>query len=233
MKALITLALCVLLQACGGAQSQSVSDAVTAAPANTAPPTGGAGDGYSKGVQSIRDVGFAAGGAHGNVNTSTFARTLSGAYELAFEWVNLSILDNQSRAGENVAVYAQANKLSTGPTWASVSEATDTTGLAGALVAAEFDTFVTGPDNGLRMGLEIVSGDARAVRGMGRSVQADSTSAIRIGQTLTTPWATWGAGIDLTGNFRDSAIKVTAPNGQVVFEIKPNGDIYRRGVLLP
>lgn len=229
MKTLI-LILCLMLQACGGAQSQSVDAAATAAPANTAPPTGGAGDGYSKGVQSVRDVSFASGGAHGNVNTATFAKTITGAYELAFEWVNLSILDNQSQKGENVAVYAQANKLSTGPTWAAVSEATDTTGLPGALVAHEFDTFVTGPDNGLRMGLEIVSGDARAVRGMGRSQQADASSAIRIGQTLTTPWATWGTGIDLTGNFRDSAIKVTAPNGQVVFEVKPNGDVYKLGV---
>lgn len=229
MRALLAILLSAALAACGGAVAQSTPDAPGPAPTTSAPPTGGAGDGYSAGLQTVRDVRFAAGGAHGNVNTASITRTITGAYELAFEWSNLTILDNQSQKGENVAVYAQANKLSTGPTWAAVSEATDASGLPGALVAHEFDTFTTGADNGLRLGLEIVSGDARAVRGMGRSTQADATSAIRIGQTLSTPWATWGTGIDLTGNFRDSAIKLTAPDGRVVFEVKPNGEIWRNG----
>lgn len=49
------------------------------------------------------------------------------------------------------------------------------------------------------------------------------------GQTASTPWATWGNGIILQGNFRESAIKILGPDGAVVFEIKPNGEIWRNG----
>ena len=39
-----------------------------------------------------------------------------------FEWASLTILNNRSDFGENVANYAQANKLGVGPTWAGVFE---------------------------------------------------------------------------------------------------------------
>jgi hypothetical protein len=150
-----------------------------------------------------------------------------------FEWSNLSLLDNYSNYGENVATYSQGNKLGTGATWAAVSEVSDTLGLGGAAVAHEFDVWTTGADDGNRIGLEIVSGDARAIRGLGRSEKADATAAIRIGQTVATPWASWGTGLLMTGNYRDSVIKITSAAGLPIFEIRPNGDIYRRGVLVP
>lgn len=220
MIRLAGILLALVLAGCGGATAQSTS----------APPTNGAGDGYSKGVQTVRDVSNATGGTVGNVNTADIARTITGRLENAFEWTRLSVLDNNAERGENVANYAQGNKFNTGPTWAAVSEASDTTGLPGGLVAHEFDVWITGPDNGSRIGLDIVSGDARAIRGLGRSAQADATTAIRIGQTGNNPWATWGTGIDLQGNFRDSVLRITGPNGVIVFEIKPNGDIYKNGI---
>ena len=216
----LSLLIAAVLAGCGGATAQSTSE----------PPTGGAGDGYSKGVQTVRDVSNATGGTPGNVNTADIARTITGPLELGFEWVRLSVLDNNSHRGENVANYSQANKLSTGPTWAAVSEAADTTGEPGSLVAHEFDVWVTGPDTGSRIGLDVLSGDSLVMRGMGKSPQADATAAIRIGQTTGAPYATWGTGILLQGNYRDSAIKIVAPNGAVVFEIKPNGDVYKKGV---
>jgi len=38
-----------------------------------------------------------------------------------FEWAGLTILNNHSIYGNNVATYAQANKLARGTTWAGVS----------------------------------------------------------------------------------------------------------------
>jgi len=190
-------------------------------------------DGYDGGFSVTRNTTGQAGGAHGNVNAAAIFHTVTGRDQASFEWVNLSILDNYATGGENVAFYAQANKHGIGPTFAAVSEATDTAGSSGSLVAHEFDVFATGADTGSRIGLDIVSGDARQIRGLGRSAQADATTAIRVGQTASTPWATWGTGIELTGVYRESAIKIVAPNGQVVFEVKPDGSIYRRGVLLP
>jgi hypothetical protein len=40
----------------------------------------------------------------------------------AFEWASLTILNNHSNYGENVASYSQANKLGAGPVWGGVFE---------------------------------------------------------------------------------------------------------------
>lgn len=222
MKSFLAIALCLVLHGCGGADAQSVTE--------SAPAIGGSADGYGKGLVALRDVSGASGGKRGDVNTSFMARTISGVKEIAFEWTGLFIMDNKSEQGENVAMYAQANKFDIGPTWALVAEATDTTGMAGAVVAGEFDTFVTGPDNGNRMGLDIVCGDSRYIRGMGRSDSANCTSAIRIGITRATPWATWNNAIEIGGNILGSPMIVRDPFGRIVFEIKPNGDVYKLGV---
>jgi hypothetical protein len=215
----IALILCAALQACGGAGAQSVS-----APSVTS------GDALSKSFTVTRDASSASGGADGFVNAGVYFRSVAGVFETALEWTQLSVLDNYAnQSSGNVAVYAQANKHGTGATFAGVSEASDTTGLGGSLVSHEFDSWVTGKDNGLRIGLEIVNGDSLAIRGLGRSAVAESTTAIRIGQTVSTPHASWGNGIVLTGNIRDSAIKIVNPEGVVVFEVKPNGDVYTNG----
>lgn len=220
-RAIVLIALA--LAGCGGSSAP-----ISTAQAQTTPIPPMLTEGDAKTVK--RDTSFLQGGQVGYVNTAASWRSTAGADVTSLEWTTLSVLDNYARAGENVAFYAQANKFSSGPTWAAVSEASDTGGSPGALVAHEFDVWTTGPDNGLRIGLEIVNGDARLIRGLGRSPVVETTTAIRVGQTLTTPWASWGTGIDLTGHYRDSAFKITDPSGVVVFEIKPNGDVYKRGV---
>lgn len=232
----------ILLAGCGGS-GDAVVNLATSGTANTILPISPAGlhilkpatvhDGYEGGLRVTRDTTGMAGGLPSHVNAASIILSKTGADNTALEWASVSLLENYADKGENVAFYAQANKHGTGPTWAAVSEVSDTTGKAGASVAHEFDVWTTGADNGLRIGLEIVSGDARHIRGLGKSAQADATTAVRIGQTTASPWATWKTGLELTGNFRESAIKLVDPSGRVVFEVKPNGDIYRRGVVLP
>lgn len=83
----------------------------------------------------------------------------------SLEWANLTVLNNNSNYGSSVAVYGQANKRGTGPTWAGVFEAQDTNG-AGAMWGVEIDAFARGPSSfeqtggGERIGLGIVLGRA-------------------------------------------------------------------------
>jgi hypothetical protein len=81
------------------------------------------------------------------------------------EWANLTILNNRSDYGENVATYAQANKLARGTSWAGVFEIQDSTG-TGGFYGIEIDAFTKGPSafpgsqQGDRIGLGIVMGRA-------------------------------------------------------------------------
>jgi hypothetical protein len=83
----------------------------------------------------------------------------------SLEWANLTILNNRSNYGANVAVYGQANKMGNGPTWGGVFEAQDRTG-TGAVWGLEVDAFTTGPSTfdavggGDRIGVGIVLGRA-------------------------------------------------------------------------
>jgi hypothetical protein len=83
----------------------------------------------------------------------------------SLEWASLTILNNRSDYGANVAIYGQANKYASGPTWGGVIEAQDATG-HGALWGLEVDAFTSGPSKfaerggGDRIGLGIVVGRA-------------------------------------------------------------------------
>jgi len=83
----------------------------------------------------------------------------------SLEWASLTILNNRSDYGANVAVYGQANKYADGPTWGGVIEAQDATG-KGALWGLEVDAFTSGPSEfaqrggGDRVGLGLVVGRA-------------------------------------------------------------------------
>lgn len=213
------------LSGCGGGQAATVT--TTPQPGNTG---AGVNDGYNAGLMVQRDLQGQAGGTRGNVNTAAVFHTVTGQQENAFEWVQLAILDNHATAGENVAAYAQANKHAAGPTWAAVSEANDKYGLPGALVAHEFDLFTTGQDNGNRIGLDIVVGDGKYNRGLGKSDTVQATNAVRIGASMNHPWATWGTAIQIQkSSVRDAILRVTDPGGAVIFEIRPNGDVYKMG----
>jgi len=82
-----------------------------------------------------------------------------------FEWAGLTILNNRSNYGNNVATYAQANKLAHGTSWAGVFEVQDTTG-TGGFYGVEIDAFTHGPSaypgsqQGDRIGLGIIMGRA-------------------------------------------------------------------------
>jgi len=82
-----------------------------------------------------------------------------------FEWANLTILNNRSDYGENVASYSQANKLAQGTSWAGVFEVQDSTG-TGGFYGLEIDAFTQGPSafpgsrDGDRIGLGIILGRA-------------------------------------------------------------------------
>jgi hypothetical protein len=82
-----------------------------------------------------------------------------------FEWAGLTILNNRSNYGNNVATYAQANKLARGTSWAGVFEVQDSTG-TGGFYGVEIDAFTQGPSaypgsrEGDRIGLGIILGRA-------------------------------------------------------------------------
>lgn len=208
------LAACVVLlaalQGCGSSQAESVVPAETPAAANPTVPAQNfqglavqrpatATDAWGGGISVQRDASAVAGGTYGFVNAGLFNRTTAGADLASFEWAHLSILDNYARAGENVAIYAQANKFGTGPTWAAVSEVADTTGSSTGTVTHEFDMWTSGPDSGARIGLDVVVGDARRIRGLGGSDQAEGSVGLRIGASSATPYARWTRGVQLTG----------------------------------
>lgn len=152
-----------------------------------------ASDGYGNLV--IRDTTNVVGGVPGDVNTCLTAKTLAGKRETAFEWALLAWLDNYSDAGENCALYAQANKLGQGGTWGACIEACDTTSPdTTGLVGAEVDCWVTGADNGLRVGVDVSVGDSLQIRKGQRSAEAVGSIGSRVGASGASPWARWTVG---------------------------------------
>ncbi len=156
-----------------------------------------AADGY--GNLAVRDTTNVVGGTPGNVNTCTTVKTVAGKRETAFEWALLTWLDNYSDAGENCALYAQANKLGQGGTWGACIEACDTTSPdTTGLVGAEIDCWVTGPDNGLRIGVDVSVGDSLQIRQGQRSAEATASVGSRVAASGASPWARWTVGYQAT-----------------------------------
>lgn len=155
-------------------------------------------DGYSN--VTHRDTTGASGGTPGHVNTAKTVISVAGKDVTAFEWALLALLHNYAEKGENVALYAQANKHSSGPTWGACIEACDLTpGDATGLVGAEVDCWVSGPDNGLRYGIDVVLGDSRLHRELPASEVVEGTAGIRVGASNVAPHAKWSKGVELTG----------------------------------
>lgn len=153
-------------------------------------------DAANGGLRITRDARLV-GGTPGFVNAGLYTYTLVGPDNRAFEWNGLFIMDNYSRNGENTGAYFQGNKFSTGPTWGSVSEVADFVGAGGPAVGKEIDNWTTGPDNGMRLGLDIVVGDARTIRGLPGGGVAQATIGMRIGATSVSPWSRWTNGVVL------------------------------------
>jgi hypothetical protein len=101
------------------------------------------------------------GGTFGNVENAIWARHTVEAGVANFEWSILAQLENHATAGENVAIYARADKMSgAGPTWAATYAAQDyNTNPASQLVGQEIGMFANGGDSNLaRVGIDIVAG---------------------------------------------------------------------------
>lgn len=119
-------------------------------------------DGQDSCWSSVRDTTGLVGGTPGFVNAGITHRTITAAGETAYEWGVLSIMDNYATAGENVAVYGQANKRTTtsGPTWAACFEANDIHQTAdptgGPLIGIEVTMSANGTDaNMTRYGIDL------------------------------------------------------------------------------
>lgn len=100
----------------------------------------------------IQRIANYTGGTFGFVNFAFKAETTVSAGTTSFEWTGLFKMNNngtQADASQNVALYAQSYKLSTGPTWASTFELIETPGanpITGT-VTTEFDLEAIGSDN--------------------------------------------------------------------------------------
>ena len=104
-------------------------------------------------------------GGAGSLVPALYTHVTTDADTRSLEWANLTILNNHSAYGASVALYAQANKFNSGPTWGGVLEAQDHAG-TGPLWGLEIDAFTTGPSRfdergGDRIALGIVLGRAQ------------------------------------------------------------------------
>ncbi|MEO5765332.1 MAG: hypothetical protein ABIR52_08500 [Casimicrobiaceae bacterium] len=105
-------------------------------------------------------------GGTGTLNPTVYTHVTTEPNTRSLEWANLTILNNNSNYGSNVAVYGQANKRGIGATWGGVFEVQDTNG-TGPTWGVEIDAFANGPSRfeqtggGERIGLGIVLGRAR------------------------------------------------------------------------
>ena len=189
-------------------------------------------DGYAGAQQVLRDTTGKSGGTHGHVNCATCTRTIAGANVSAFEWNVLAVLDNHALEGENVALYAQANKHASGPTWAACFEACDKTpGDTTGLVGVEVDCWVSGPDNGHRIGVDVVVGDSRLHRGLTASEQSTASVGVRIGASTMAPHASWTTGIALHGNMQ-TGIDCTQSSAKTAIKLRAGQGITVGGINL-
>jgi hypothetical protein len=118
-----------------------------------------------------------------------------------FIWGLLSILNNNSNNGENVAIYGQANRITgTSAIWAGVFEASDKTNTSGAgksgLVGVEVDVFANGADvNSNRVGIDVVVG-----KGAPAGLACEATIGVRVNpQNSSISNGTWNVGFAALG----------------------------------
>ena len=209
-------------------------------------PTAGALDGNTKApINTLRDATAVSGGTVGYVNPNIWARTITGATETSFEWTIIGIVDNYAAAGENVGVYGQGNKRSTGPTWGIVSEARDFTQVANptaGLIGLEVGIFANGTDTSLnRVGVDIsvgkgVSGGTINTTSYGLRIaptnidltQGQLTNGITLQGNMTvgvqvSSSGTWGA--QFNGTYTVGIDLSNATNSTSAIRIKNNENI--------
>ena len=158
-------------------------------------------------VNAYRDASAVSGGSSAVVNTNIYGRTVTGATETSLEWTSTFVLDNYSAVSDNVAMYAQGNKRSTGATWAAVAEAKDFTNAANpaaGLVGLEIDIYANGTDaNNRRIGIDLVAG-----KGISGGATSQTYAGIRIVPFAIDPTnATYVHGILMQGQ-HTTAIRI-------------------------
>lgn len=139
-----------------------------------------------------RDTTGLSGGTPGFVNSTLLVNTKTGADEVSFTWGLLSKLYNQSEAGENVAIYAQAIKAAEGHTWGICVETNELpTATYGAIVGIENALSVNGLDPS---NIRVVQ-DVLGVRYDKNEDVPDIYAGVRI-------LAAWGGNVDGTNSAR-------------------------------
>lgn len=121
----------------------------------------------------VRNANYS-GGTPGSVGTALAVLTnVNSADAASYEWTILGMMQNHSAVAENVAIYGQGIKYSTGQTWAMVAEAQDMTNVnstnsTGPLIGVEIDIGCNGTDTAnSRIGIDLVVSNAQYNRGLG------------------------------------------------------------------
>jgi hypothetical protein len=102
------------------------------------------------------------GGTPGFVNAAVYVYGSVASAATSYEWPLLTVLENSATGGENSALYAQGNRMTsgTGPTWAATIEAREKVAInnpASGLIGLEVDNRSNGTDgNFQRIGIDIV-----------------------------------------------------------------------------
>lgn len=186
------------------------------------PPTQ-ATDGYDTGLIVSRDCTDCTGGVAGNVSPGMLTVCTTSASQIDYEWCALSVMNNFSVEGNNLAGYWQSNKYGIGETWAGVLQAIDYAGV-GAVVGQELDLNVFGPDNGSRIGLDVV---LMETPGETTSV-VEGSVGIRIGAFNGGDGPVWTRGIQLTGT-QVVGIDTSTATNQTALRLGANQQITFEG----
>ncbi len=224
VRILLATALLAFMSGCGGAGAQTEASTGTGTGIRIQKQAG-PNDAYDGGFNLFRDAYNLNGGKPGHVNTGLYARTRTGQGQTAFEWTGLFLMDNYADAGENVALYAQANGFGAGPNWGLVSECTNAYSLGSACVGAEINVSTAGRDTGTRIGIDVVLADGPLWRGMAASSVIEGTAGLRIGSSYpSSPHAKWTSGVKLNGNM-GTAIDISGATTQTAIKLKPGQQI--------
>jgi hypothetical protein len=223
---LLATAVLAFVSGCGGADAQPEAPPSTNnTPGIRIQKQAGPNDAYDGGINLFRDAHYLAGGTPGHVNTGLYARTRTGKGQTAFEWTGLFLMDNYADAGENVALYAQANGFGKGANWGFVSECTNAYSPRSTCVGAEINVSTTGEDTGTRIGIDVVLADGPLWRGMAASSVIEGTAGLRIGSSWpSSPHAKWTTGVDLTGRM-GTGIDLSKATTQTAIKLKPGQQI--------
>lgn len=134
-------------------------------------------------VKITRDASYS-GGTPGFVNSALRVESTAGAGATAFEWALTSVMHNYAAVGENVGIYGQGNRYSTGATFGGVFESCDMSfgQSPGTQVGAEIDVWANGADSlNQRVGVDVVIGNAQSIRTGTAGTPPSAHAGVRVG----------------------------------------------------